>query len=78
MRFVTLQSKDVVDASTGIKIGYVVDLEIDECANCIIALIVEKVPCFRMIYVFKGPPTCVIPIQNIITIGKDVILVHVP
>ena len=29
MRFLTLQSKDVIDASSGCKIGYVVDLEID-------------------------------------------------
>ena len=28
MRFLTLQSKDVIDASSGCKIGYVVDLEL--------------------------------------------------
>lgn len=78
MRFVTLQSKDVVNASTGTKIGYVVDVEIDACCRQIIALVVEKVSCFRLICAFKGPPTFLIPIQNIITIGDDVILVDIP
>lgn len=42
MRFLALQSKDVIDASTGCKIGYVVDLEIDPLCQCIQALIVER------------------------------------
>ncbi|MFR7591751.1 MAG: YlmC/YmxH family sporulation protein [Longibaculum sp.] len=77
MRFVTLQSKDVVNASTGTKIGYVVDVEIDPCCRCIQALIVERVSAFKLICIFKGPPTFLIPIENIITIGEDVILVNV-
>ena len=52
MRFITLQSKDVVSAHTGAKIGYVVDMEIDPICHCI-------------------------PIENIITIGEDVIIVNV-
>ena len=77
MRFLTLQSKDVIDASSGCKIGYVVDLEIDPCCQCIQALIVERFSAFKFICFFKGPPALVIPIQHIITIGEDVILVHV-
>lgn len=76
MRFVTLQCKDVVDAATGSKIGYVVDVEIDPCCRCIQALIVERVSPFRLLCVFKGPPTFLIPVENIITIGEDVILVN--
>lgn len=77
MRFVTLQSKDVVNAATGTKIGYVVDVEIDPFCRCIEALIVERVSAFKLICMFKGPPTFVIPIENIMTIGEDVILVNV-
>lgn len=77
MRFVSLQSKDVVDAATGTKIGYVVDIEIDPFCRCIQALIIEKVSAFKLVCIFKGPPTCIIPIENIITIGEDVILVNI-
>ena len=56
MRFLALQSKDVIDASTGI---------------------VERFSAFKFICFFKGPPAIVIPIEHIITIGEDVILVHV-
>ncbi len=77
MRFVTLQSKDVVNAATGTRIGYVVDIEIDPFCRCIQAIIVEKVSAFRLICIFKGPPTFCIPVENIMTIGEDVILVNV-
>lgn len=76
MRFLTLQSKDVVNAATGSKIGYVVDVEIDPMCRCIQALVVEKNAAFRLICVFKGPPCFIIPIENVITIGEDVILVN--
>lgn len=77
MRFVTLQSKDVVNAATGTKIGYVVDVEIDPYCRTIQALIVERFSAFKLICVFKGPPALIIPIENIMTIGEDVILVNV-
>ncbi len=77
MRFVSIQSKDVVNASTGTKIGYVVDVEIDPCCRYIQALIVERMTPFKFVTVFKGPPTFLIPIENIITIGDDVIIVNI-
>ena len=77
MRFITLQSKDVVSANTGTKIGYVVDCEIDVYCQTIQALIVERLSPFKLICAFKGPPTLVIPIENVITIGKDVIIVNI-
>jgi len=76
MRFITLQSKDVVSASTGAKIGYVVDMEIDPICRCIQAIIVEKFSPLKFICIFKGPPVIIIPIENIITIGEDVIIVN--
>lgn len=78
MRLISLQSKDVVDATTGCKIGYVIDVEIDSCCRCIQAIVVERVTPFRLICLFKGPPAFLIPIENIITIGEDVILVNIP
>jgi len=77
MRFICLQSKDVVSASTGKKIGFVVDLEFDPVCFRIQAIIVERCSPFKLICIFKGPPTFVIPIENIITIGEDVIIVNV-
>lgn len=76
MRFVKMQSKDVVDVVSGSKIGYVSDLEIDERCQCIEAIIVERYSLFKLICFFKGPPVLVIPIENIMTIGDDVILVR--
>lgn len=77
MRFVSLQSKDVVNAATGTKIGYVVDVEIDPYCRCVQAIVVERFSAFKLVCFFKGPPSFVIPIENIMTIGEDVILVNV-
>ena len=77
MRFVTIQSKDVINAATGSKIGYVSDIEIDPFCRTIQVIIVERFNAFKLVCVFKGPPCLVIPIENIITIGEDVILVNV-
>ena len=77
MRFICLQSKDVINASTGSKIGFVVDMEIDPICRCIQAIIVERFSALKLISLFKGPPTIIIPIENIITIGEDVIIVNI-
>jgi YlmC/YmxH family sporulation protein len=77
MRFLTLQCKDVVDAQTGTKLGFVSDIEIDPLCHCIQAIIIEKSTPLKWICIFKGPPHFVIPIERIITIGEDVILVDV-
>ncbi len=78
MRFIKMQSKDAVDVVSGSKIGYVSDLEIDERCQCIEAIIVERYSLFKLICFFKGPPVLVIPIEDIMTIGDDVILVRKP
>ncbi len=78
MRFISLQSKDVVDGTTGAKIGYVSDLEIDPICHCIQAIIVERFTPLKFICIFKGPPILIVPIENIITIGEDVIIVNLP
>lgn len=42
MRFVKLQSKDVVNVVDGCKVGFISDIEIDWCTRSIQAIIVEK------------------------------------
>ena len=61
MRFVSLQSKDVINVYDGKKIGYIADIELDWCQKCIRALIVEKMNFFHFFCFFKEPPVLVIP-----------------
>lgn len=75
MRLSELQSKDVVDVKTGKKIGYVNDLEIDEECMKITFLIVCEVRWKDLILVFCKPKIKKISMNQIVCIGKDVILV---
>ena len=77
MRFLCLQSKDVVNASDGRKIGFVSDIELDSCRLCVESLIVERCSPLKFLTLVKGPPVIVIPVQSIITIGEDVIIVNI-
>lgn len=52
MRFVSLQSKDVINVYDGKKIGYIADIELDWCQKCIRALIVEKMNFFSFFLFF--------------------------
>jgi len=55
MRFVSLQSKDVINVYDGKKIGYIADIELDWCQKCIRALIVEKMNFFHFFcFVVRG------------------------
>ena len=75
MRFVKLQSKDVVNVVDGCKIGFISDIEIDWCTRCIQAIIVEKYSFFKLFCFFKETPCIVITIECVVSIGGDVILV---
>ncbi len=77
MRFICMQRKDVINLKTGGKIGYISDIEIDPVCKTIQALIVEKFSLFKLICFFKGPPCIIIPVDRIINIGEDVILVDI-
>lgn len=77
MRFVTLQSKDVVNVVNGCKIGFISDIEIDWCTRKIQAIVVEKYSFFKLFCFFKEAPCLVIPIECVVSIGGDVILVTV-
>lgn len=75
MRLSELEAKDVVDVRSGRKMGYVSDLEIQQDCMCVKALIVCEVRWKDFILIFSKPKTKRIPIDQIVTIGKDVILV---
>ena len=68
MRLVSLQSKDVINVYDGRKIGYIADIQ---------ALIVEKINFFHFLCFFKEPPVIVIPIQCVVSLKGDVILVNI-
>ena len=77
MRFLCLQSKDVINAANGSKIGFISDVEVNINNLCIEALIVERFSHLKFLCLVKGPPVIVIPINQIITIGEDVVIVNV-
>lgn len=77
MRFVTLQSKDVVNVVDGCKIGFISDVEIDWCTKQVCAIIVERYSFFRLLCFFKEVPCITIPVECIISVGGDVILVNI-
>jgi len=75
MKFNELEKKDVVDVRNGRKMGIVSDLDIDENSLCIKALIVCEVRWKDFVLIFSKPRIKRIPIENIVKIGRDVILV---
>lgn len=77
MRFIALQSKDVVNVFDGCKVGFVSDVEIDWCTKSICALVVEKYTFFRIFCFFKEPPCIIVPIECVVSLGGDVILINI-
>lgn len=75
MRLSELESKDVVDVKSGKKLGYVSDLELDDKCLCVKCLIICEVRWKDFILIFSKPKTKKISIEQIVCIGKDVILV---
>jgi YlmC/YmxH family sporulation protein len=69
-----LQTKDVVNVADGKKLGHIQDLELDVRQGIIKAIIVplEK----RMIQWLSSGQEVIIPWQQIVKIGSDVILVR--
>lgn len=77
MRFVKLQSKDVVNVVDGCKVGFISDIEIDWCTRSIQAIVVEKYSFFKLFCFFKEAPCIIIPFEYVVSIGGDVILVSI-
>lgn len=72
-----LQAKDIVNMENGKRLGYLTDVEIHVETGKVTALIINGSG--KMMGLFgKGVADIVIPWENIIRIGSDVILVEVP
>ena len=73
MRYCCLRQKAVVNVIEGVQLGYISDIEIDECTGKICSLIVPGGAGIKNILRSK---CYVIPWRNIVKIGDDVILVE--
>lgn len=71
-----IEEKDVINVVTGERIGYVSSLKIDTNSGQIIAITVQ--PSMRFISFFsKEEESIVVPWNQILKIGEDVIIVNV-
>lgn len=77
MKYSNLQRKFVVNENNGEMIGYIVDLDLQVRSLCIESIIVREPQSFiqKIRCLFFHDVKIVIPIENIVTIGKDVIVV---
>ncbi|MBO6195409.1 MAG: YlmC/YmxH family sporulation protein [Bacilli bacterium] len=71
MRLSDLQDKDVVDIKTGVKIGNIVDIKIDN-NGVVTSLVLERK---RFSKLFSSNDELEILYKNIVKIGEDVILI---
>lgn len=79
MKYSTLQKKFVVNEANGEMIGYVVDLELTTHSLCIESIFVKEPKSFlqRIRCIFVSDIKIVIPVDHIVSIGKDVIVVKI-
>ncbi|MCP8616592.1 YlmC/YmxH family sporulation protein [Salirhabdus salicampi] len=68
-----LQVKDIIAVEDGKKLGYITDLEIDVDRGYVLALVISLKG--KVFGLFGKEDELVIPWHNIVTIGRDVILV---
>lgn len=74
MKFSTVQQKEIIEASSGKFIGYIIDAEVCEKKGEILTFIIS--PPKKFYQFFQGEENIrKIAIGNILTVGKDVILV---
>ncbi len=74
MKITELQSKDVVNIADGKKLGHIQDLELDLRQGTIKAIVVPTEQ--KLFSWLSSGQEVVIPWQNIVKIGSDVILVR--
>ncbi len=72
--FSELRNKEVVNMKTGIKLGYVDDIELDTTSGTIVSLIVYGRP--KAFGIMGRDEDIVIKCNNIELIGEDTILVN--
>lgn len=75
MRFCELKCKEVVNACDGKRLGYIVDLILDDCEGCIEAIVIPK--CGKMCGFISDGSEYVIPFRCVKKIGEDIILVEI-
>lgn len=74
MRFSSVQEKEIIEATSGKFIGYIVDAEVSETDGMITAFIISAPKKFY--HIFQGEESVTkIAFSHILTVGKDVILV---
>lgn len=76
MKLTELMAKDIINDDDGIKLGRVVDIELDSSSGKVISVTINKG--FRFNSLFSSKESMVIPWQKIIKIGSDVIIVDYP
>lgn len=68
-----LSLKDVVNNEDGIKLGKIVDIEVDVASGKIISVMIDRG--FRFASIFSSKSQTTIPWSKIVKIGNDVIIV---
>ena len=76
MRASDLMMKKVINVADGMKLGEVIDYEVDCNKGVISSFIIEQVGKRKLFSFSKGEHELVVPFSNIVTIGDDVILVN--
>jgi len=76
MRASDLMMKKVINVADGMKLGEVIDYEVDCNKGVISSFIIEQVGKRKLFNFSKGEHELVVPFSNIVTIGDDVILVN--
>lgn len=66
-----LRNKDVINKKTGVRLGNVVDCQIDTCTGCVLALVVMGRP---RVMGFFSREECYVRWEDIEVIGDDIIL----
>lgn len=69
-----LSMKDVVNDEDGIKLGRIIDLDIDIATGKVISITIDRG--FRFSSIFSNKNQITIPWSKIIKIGNDVIIVE--
>ena len=75
VRLCELEDKEVINTCDCKKLGYIVDLIIDECKGCIEAIVVPRAGKFCGL--FGDGAEYIIPFRCIKRIGPDIILVEI-
>jgi len=73
VKLTELMSKDIINDEDGIKLGKIIDIELDSNDGNIISVIINKG--IKLSNIFSTKEQIVIPWSKIIKIGNDVIIV---